>query len=140
LCQGLAYLCQQPFSSDNFPALRYLDVQNTPVNISQLAEDAHHYLVFLRINYGSVAEFTTVFLKNLQTLDLSANDIKSLNIKNFDNLYELQILLLPNNPVSQILSSTQKMQTHMLQVLDLRNTNLETINISSLCFSHLREL
>jgi hypothetical protein len=80
LCQGLAFLCQLSFNSGLFPALRYLDVQNAPLNPSQLPTEVRTYLVYLRVNNGTVAAMPDGEFPNLQTLDLGDNDIVLVNM------------------------------------------------------------
>jgi Leucine-rich repeat (LRR) protein len=136
-CQGLAFLCHKPFSPVRFPALRYLDVQNTPLNVSLLPEDTRVYLIYLRVNNGSCVEMPRQKLNNLQTLDLSGNNIEHVNMADMLLLPRLKFLQLSSNPVS-MLYSTEIKQTFPLQVLDLSSTHIETFD--SALFSFLRDL
>jgi hypothetical protein len=76
LCQGLAFVCHQPFSSNGFPSFRYLVVLDVSFNISELPATARGYLIHLRVNNGSVTRMPTVQFPNLKTLDLGDNAMK----------------------------------------------------------------
>jgi hypothetical protein len=141
LCQGLAFLCHRPFSSDNFPALRYLDVQNAPLNVSQLPALTQTYIVCLRVNNGSGVVLPEVEFSNLQTVDLSGNNIKMVNMTGMMFLPNLKVLRLSNNPLTMLYANDNVTGNIRVEQLDLSNTALKTFDSTYWhIFAHVTKL
>jgi hypothetical protein len=141
-CQGLAFLCDQPFSSVSFPALRYLDVQNSPFNVSLLPQEARAYLVYLNVNNGSGDILPRVLFPNLLIANLRVNNLEAIDVSSLFMIPNLKVLRLSDNPLTEIFSADVKGTCNLhLKVLDLGKTKVETFDSTWYSFlPHLEEL
>jgi hypothetical protein len=142
VCQGLAFLCDQPFSSASFPPLRYLNVQNAPFNVSLLPQEAQAYLVYLNVNNGSGDILPRVLFPNLLIANLYGNNLEAIDISCLFMMPNLKALRLSNNPLTQIFNADVKGTRNLpLKVLDLGITKVETFDSTQFSIlSHLEEL
>ena len=103
LCQGLVFLCQQPFAAHLFPQLRYLDAGGSGMSPANLTYNV--YLVYLSLARCSLVDFTEMNFPNLQALDLGDNELKTINMGSFVSLQNLKSLHLAQNPLSLLIIS-----------------------------------
>jgi hypothetical protein len=125
LCQGLAFLCLQPFTPDYFPALRYLEVQNAPFSMSRVPAGVRAYLVYLKVNNGTGVILPEGKFPNLQKLDLSKNNIEIVNMTCLLYFPNLKVLRLSNNPLTVLYLHDNRTRYVPVQLLDLSYTKLK---------------
>ena len=121
-CQGLAFLCPQPFPADNFPHLRYLDAAHTAINFSLLQRNT--YLVWLSLRYCRLRELSNSTFVNLQFLDLSHNMIQTLSVVFIETLENLKEIRLSQNPLESMTRGVMSRHPTGLQRLDMSVTHL----------------
>ena len=120
LCQGLSFLCPNPFPAANFPRLRYLDAAHSSITFHLLQWNSH--LVWLSLRDCRLREVSNNSFANLRFLDLSQNMIQTINIvflEAFENLKEIR---LSQNPLTSITPGTFDRRTIRLQRFDLSVT------------------
>ncbi|XP_070188795.1 G-protein coupled receptor GRL101-like [Littorina saxatilis] len=145
-CQGLAFVCAaNNFSVSAFPELRYLDVSGTAMSPGSLSNNLK--LVRVSLSDTGLTVPPTLALPNLIHLDLSYNEIASVNLQAFGFLTNLRVLVLRGNPlftfVSEALleSDIQRLQNALLSYglvkstdslalreLDVSQTQIEVYN------------
>ncbi|XP_070198701.1 G-protein coupled receptor GRL101-like [Littorina saxatilis] len=70
-CQGLAFVCPQPFPAHNFSNMRYLDAEGSAIAPSALLHN--FYLIYLSLADCGMDTWPASVFPNLQRLDLSYN-------------------------------------------------------------------
>ena len=121
-CQGLAFVCPQPFPAGLHPQLRYLDARTSGMSPGDLVRNA--YLVQLNLARCGIVELSAMIFHNLINLDLSGNRIKSVDMNIFQKLENLRILILSNNQISFISCVGCTFDHMFLQYVDLSNSQL----------------
>ncbi|XP_070198472.1 G-protein coupled receptor GRL101-like [Littorina saxatilis] len=129
-CQGLAFVCPQPFPTDNFPDLRYLDAEGSGIVPSALQQN--FYLVYLSLADCGMDTWPRAVFQNLQLLDLSNNMVRSLYFHNFSSLPILRVLRLKGNPIRSFIKDDSSAKLHSVVSLDLSGTPITTFNSSQL--------
>ncbi|XP_070184993.1 G-protein coupled receptor GRL101-like [Littorina saxatilis] len=138
-CQGLAFVCTQPFPADTVPDLRYLDGAGSGIDPPALAEN--FYLVYLRLSDCGLDTWPEVTFQNLLRLDLSDNRIHILNLHTFVLLENLVLLRLTGNPLTSLITDDLDPKQHRLVDIDLSHTGLAEFSSASLAnFPSLRAL
>ena len=101
VCQGLAFVCGQPFDDRRFSHLRYVDGRSSGMRTSDLAR--LFYLVYLSLSSCGLRGIRLKAWLNLQTLDLSDNHLTFLEEKRFLRLSNLRDVVLSGNPLISVL-------------------------------------
>ena len=130
LCQGLAFLCQQPFAAHLFPQLRYLDAGGSGMSPANLTYNV--YLVYLSLARCSLVDVTEMNFPNLQALNLGDNELTTISMGSFVSLQNLKSLRLAQNPLSLLLEEQFTDRQCQLNVLDLSRTELEFFDSGAL--------
>ena len=139
LCQGLAFLCQQPFAAHLFPQLRYLDAGGSGMSPANLTYNV--YLVYLSLARCSLAFLPEMKFPNLQVFDLSENKLVTVKTNIFLVLYNLKIVSLARNPLSVLFKEQSGSRQHSLKNVDLSYTQLRVFESDSLSyFTELQRL
>jgi hypothetical protein len=102
LCQGLAFICHQPYPAHLYPNLRYLDIQAGGFDWRDQQEAV--YLTYLKASRCDMAAIPLVHLPNLRTLDVSDNNISTLHLGHLAGFVTLNKLILKRNPLVSILA------------------------------------
>ena len=127
LCLGQAFVCPHHFSVHLHPQIRYLDAQDSRLTPEELGNNL--YLVFLSLANCSVKNLQVMNLPNIQSLDLSGNFLKSVEINILAGLSNLQTISLARNPLGQIYcNKDSSLQQTMLRIIDLSHTNLKVFS------------
>ncbi|KAK7113214.1 hypothetical protein V1264_012549 [Littorina saxatilis] len=129
-CQGLAFVCPQPFPADHFPDLRYLDAEGSGIAPSSLLENV--YLIYLSLADCGLITWPRVIFQNLQHLDISDNMIGVLNLNNIAVLDNLRHLRLRGNPLTAFFVGDTDVKHSMLISVDLSYTRLAEFDSKSL--------
>ena len=132
LCQGHALLCSRPFSAHLFPQLRYLDASRSGMTPSDLISNT--YIVRLSLVQCSIRFLSHMKFPNLQFLDVSSNEIKSVVMNVFTVLQNLQILILKGNPLTSVTVNPSNTRQSLLEKIDLSGNHLTVLDSSM--FSH----
>jgi Leucine-rich repeat (LRR) protein len=116
-------------------------VQNAPLNVSRLPALTQTYIVYLRVNNGSGVLLPEVEFSNLQTLDLSGNNINMVNMTGMMFLPNLKVLRFSNNPLTMLYANENVTGYIPLKQLNMSNTALEIFD-STTChnFANLTKL
>ena len=123
LCQGHAFLCPRPFSAHLFPQLRYVDAGGSGMTPSNLNDNK--YIVHLGLSQCLLTSLSTMTLRNLQFLDLSANRLVVVNMFVFVGLVNLKTLILARNPIHLLRSDpASAVQQSALRTIDMSHTNI----------------
>ena len=123
LCQGHMFLCSKPFPAHLFPHLRYLDARGSGMTPSGL--NNNFYVVYLGLSNCSLNVLPVLPFLNLQSLDLSSNNLTRVSMTSFTRLANLRTLSLARNPTDLInsdLNSTVLLRT--LKRIDLSHNKL----------------
>jgi hypothetical protein len=90
LCHGLAFVCDQPFQAGLYPQMRYLDGTGSGMTPHNLTSNV--YLIHLVLSTCGLQTFDANTLLNLKYLDLSLNQMQTINMDVFLNLVNLETL------------------------------------------------
>ena len=125
-CQGLAFVCHQPFQADGFPQLRYLDASRSGMTPDDLA--ASTYLVDVSLAWCGLQNVAKMTLPNLLHLDLSRNDLEYIDMDVFLSLKQLRTLNLMGNPLTFLAGGTSDERHFRLKHVDLSQTHLSVLS------------
>ena len=126
LCQGYALVCPQPFNVTTIPKLRYIDVTYSGIKLQSFSNLP--VLIYLKASFCNLTDLARLSLPNLRTLDISYNDIMTLDMVVFTELPNLKQISVAANPISEFHSSiNSKKLNHLLQI-DLSFSGLESLD------------
>ena len=128
-CQGLAFVCHQPFPAANYPDLRYLDATRSGFTPSSALKDL--YLVFLNLAFCQLTTFPEINMRNLQHLDLSHNKITTVWVLAFYSLQNLRYLCLKGNPLHKVVTDSSEIRQRSLLHVDVSYTHLQQFDSSA---------
>ena len=133
-CLGHAFLCSKPLLAHLFLHLRYLDARGSGVTPTGLQDN--FYLVHLSLSKCHLNFLPVMAFLNLQFLDLSDNNLTSVNMTVFTRLVNLRTLLLAKSPIEFIHSDPRSdVQLRQLRRVDLSHNKLSVFN--SISFSNV---
>ena len=121
-CQGLAFVCRRSFPAADYPELRYLDAAGSsiiPENVSD-----NWYLIYLSFASTGLDSWPVLNLRNVQSLDLSLNNISLVSLETFCSLSNLRFLTLKGNPVYELVRGNSDVQHTSLLEIDLSFTRI----------------
>ncbi|KAK7096195.1 hypothetical protein V1264_005518 [Littorina saxatilis] len=121
-CQGLSFVCSQPFSSQEFSDLRYLDASGSGAKPQDVLN--HSYLVWTSFASCKLAHLPVMVFPNLFVLDLSENLLTVVSMDVFVEMKSLDVLSLAGNPVVTLLSGKPATHASNLQQLDISRTRI----------------
>lgn len=122
LCQGLSFVCRQPFPAENYPDLRYLDGRGSKMRIQDIGTG--FFLIYLSLAECGLQFIDQLTFPNLQVLDVSENELEWLDMKDFLYLRNLKVLVLSKNPLQSIFNSEPSTKQDTLSVIDMSFTAL----------------
>ena len=138
-CQGLAFVCSQPFPATRHPQLRYLDAKDSGMCPQDLR--SNFYLVQLNLARCGIRELPEMVFHNLRHLDLSDNKITTLDMHIFRELENLRVLILSSNDISVFSCAACTFDHMFLQHVDLSKSQLHQFDTEAFAnFSNLRHL
>ena len=138
-CQGLAFVCHQPFPAQDFPDLRYLDASGSGMRLEQLMDN--YYLILIKLQACKLEVLPLMIFKNLITLNAEENLLTAINVAFLSPMNNLQILKLAGNPLVTISQSNSSKILHKLHCLDISRSKLTTFDSFHLTgFSNVQEL
>ena len=127
-CQGLAFVCRQPFPVVNYPGLKYLDAERSgikPVNVLH-----NFYLIYLNLAKCELDSWPALKFENLQYLELGHNKIRILYLEAFCLLSNLRNISLTGNPLSDLVKASSDVKQTSLLAVDLSVTNIRMFDSS----------
>ena len=125
-CQGLALVCNRPFSPTSVPGLKYLDAEGSDIQPKDILHNP--YIVYLSLAECNVHSWPTLKLNNLQKLDLSRNQITTIFVQRFLILTNLRFLHLGSNPLSTLVKDSSDVTQTSLRTIDLSYTLMLTFH------------
>ena len=125
-CQGLAFLCREPFPARDFPDLRYLDASGSGMKLGDLAENT--YLISALLKFCRLTSVSEVPLLNLRTLDLSENLLRVITMDVFLVMRNLKVLRLAGNPLVALIRGNSSAPSVDVESIDISRTQLETFD------------
>ena len=148
-CQGLAFVCHQPFPANNYPDLRYLDAEGSDIKPANVSDNL--YLIYLNLAACGLNSWPLLPLYNLQHLSLSHNTITVVHIETVRLLFSLRYLNLEHNPLSKLVQDSSDAKHTFLRIIDLSYTHIlkfdstvfltfSFIEILNLSYSSLNEI
>ena len=126
LCQGLEFVCRQPFDAGAFTQLRYLDARLSNMTLGDFT--CNPYLMYLDLILCAFVKIQSVNLPNLKFLELSKNVITTLDMDVFLPLQELRTVRVTNNPLVKVTGGNSSELHLRLTQLDLSKTTLESFS------------
>ncbi|KAK7090136.1 hypothetical protein V1264_009977 [Littorina saxatilis] len=134
-CQGLSYLCTQPFSAHLHHAVRYLDARDSGMKLTALR--SNNLLVHLSLVRCGLTDLGNVTLPNLQMFDLSFNQLNRITEMELRSLSNLKVLILTRNPLKFLFKSDDLVfEPHQnLRHLDLSQVFFEQLDVSRFGFA-----
>ena len=127
-CQGLAFVCYRSFPAANYPDLRYLDAKRS--DITPLSVSDNLYLINLNLASCQLTSWPETHLNNLQSLDLSHNNISVVWVWAFYSLKNLRYLCLKGNPLHKVVTDSSNIQQTSLLHVDVSFTHLQQFDSS----------
>ena len=129
-CHGLSFFCDQAFSANQYPGLRYLDVRGSGMNVHKLSDN--QMLVHLSLARCAVRNADNVTFQNLHSLDLSDNLLTEVSVHHFGHVPQLVILFLGGNPLIHVFTSNASSNSELRKVnlLDLSRVQMHSVNTS----------
>ena len=125
-CQGLAFVCHQPFQADGFPQVRYLDASGSGMTLADLADN--RYLVYVTLASSGLLNIARITLPNLWHLDLSKNAIDRISMDVFLSLKQLRTLNLMGNPLTLLTAVNSYERQLQLRLVDLSHTQMPVLS------------
>ena len=119
VCRGLSYLCSREFHAARYIGARYIDARGSGMSLQDFA--SNHLLIHLSIARCKLSQMQDVYLPNLQSLDLSENQLRVIDVHHFRRLENLRVLFLSRNPLKSQVFINLAANTRLppLQTLDL---------------------
>lgn len=117
----------------NSSHIKYVDLSNNTIErIAPLAFDGANYLQTLNLSHNKIAalRMREFAIPNLLTLDLSHNNLTTLNEYVFEELIKLKHLHLSFNPIGNLKVETFACLTH-LETVSLKHTKLSQIQLGT---------
>ncbi|XP_070177756.1 G-protein coupled receptor GRL101-like [Littorina saxatilis] len=100
-CYGFAFTCPRVFPVLQFPDLRYLDASDSGVSLQHLTHNV--MLIHLGVARCGLTDLGNVTLPNLQSLDLSDNQVVSVSTGDLSLFPNIGELYLSGNPLTSLL-------------------------------------
>ncbi|KAL8612899.1 hypothetical protein ACOMHN_034976 [Nucella lapillus] len=122
-CFGMAFYCSQSVDVSGHVDLRYLNADGTNMTLMDLENNT--MLIHVSLTGCSLVHFQTPHLPNLRSLDLRDNAISHLLSGSFNNIRNLQVLVLAGNPLHVDNSFPAISECTRLRVLDLSHASRE---------------
>ena len=135
-CQGLAFVCHQPFPAQDFPDLRYLDASGSGMRLEQLMDN--YYLILIKLQACKLEVLPHMVFKNLLTLNIEENLLTAVNMTVLLPMHNLRVLRLAGNPLTALLTDNSSVTVSKLHTLDISRTQL--LVLDSLNFSNMPNL
>ena len=126
LCYGQAFFCEAPFSAVSFQSVRFLDVRGTGMGFADVEKNT--MLVYLSLSNCRIAHFNSLDLVNLNTLDISYNELRKLNGRDIQRMENLQELSLAGNPLTAFLLEDLPVM-NKLRLLDLSDVKMPELRV-----------
>ena len=138
VCSGLSYFCSEKFHAEDYQLVRYVDARGTGMSPNEFA--ANHLLIHLGLARCELKEMEDVRLPNLHSLDLNDNQLHVIDVHDFSDLGNLQVLFLSRNPLSSQVFTNLSTDTPLppLQTLDLSGVALTEMDLD--VFRHFLQL
>ena len=129
-CFGWSFVCSQPFLSQDYLELRYLDASNSRMSLRSLTKNK------LLIHLTSACDVTSldnVTLPNLRSLDLSDNNLRAVRVSDLKGLPRLLVLFLSGNPIARLFADGESSEGSVaaLTHLDLSRVKLKTFDFTT---------
>ncbi|XP_070193959.1 G-protein coupled receptor GRL101-like [Littorina saxatilis] len=138
VCRGLAFYCAERFPMWDFEGLRYLDASGSGLIPSDVK--GTHLLVFLRLAQCGLTRLEGLALPNLLYLDVSYNNLSSLNAAQFQGVPQVRRVVLSGNVFLRLLDSGQRRHDRLAE-LDLSDIHVPRLNATVLtAFPGLQQL
>ena len=129
-CQGEAFVCRTSFPAHQYSQLRYLDASWSGMSLHNLSNNV--YLIRLHLRWCSLTHLEVTEFPNMQTLDLSYNQLTVVNMDHFLPLTRLRSVRLASNPLLNMTAGTYDHKHSLVSDLDISNTTLVTLNGATL--------
>ena len=117
----------QHLSLGNFPLLNRLDISTN--HLQHLSLGYFPFLSDLHLSHNLFTQIPPALTRSIDHLDMSDNQITSINDNDLRNLGNLKILELNNNPISYISPHAFKYNKMLLEI-GLKHTNLFQIPLA----------
>ena len=128
-CIGLSFVCNNIFNNTENLNVRYIDITDSN-NVTMNYFNDFHYLIFLKLHKCGIESLNGLSLPNLRTLDLSYNNISTLNTSFLYNIENLKELSLHSNPLTLIVYDSTDSK-HSLSKLDLSSSKIQVLSYIS---------
>ena len=125
-CQGLAFVCRRSFPAADYPELRYLDAAWSGIIPENVSDNL--YLVYLSFASCGLGSWPVLHLRNVQSLDLSHNNMSIVSLEAFSYLSSLRYLTLKGNPIKELLRGSSEVHQTSLLEIDLSFTHISKFN------------
>ena len=121
-CQGLAFVCRRSFPAADYPELRYLDATGSSIIPENIPDNL--YLIYLSFASCELDSWPVLHLRNLQSLDLSHNNISIFSLEDVCSLSSLKYLTLKSNPIKELVRGNSNVKQISLLQIDLSFTHI----------------
>ena len=128
-CQGQAFVCRTSFPAHQYPQLRYLDASWSGMTLHNLSQNVH--LIRLHLRWSNLTALTAMDFSNMQTLDVSHNNLTVINLDHLLALTNLRKVQFAYNPLVSTTAGDNKLRQDHLSEVDISNTRLVTLNTTA---------
>ena len=130
-CFGWSFVCSQPFLSQEYLELRYLDASNSRMSLRSLVKNT--MLIHFSQARCDVTSLDNVTLPNLRSLDLSDNHLRAVRVSDLKGLPRLLVLFLSGNPIARLFADVESSEgsVAVLTHLDLSRVKLKTFDFTT---------
>nr|KAG5706344.1 hypothetical protein BaRGS_033105 [Batillaria attramentaria] len=139
-CHGLAFVCTGLFDAHNYTELPYLDASGAGMTPRHLSRNT--MLVHLSLARCNITQIDSLSFPILRILDLSDNQLASVDNDDLRNVSNLRVLSLAGNPLTSLFfTSTSHKPLPGLITLDLSRVIISELDLSIVClFTELQTL
>nr|KAG5706342.1 hypothetical protein BaRGS_033103 [Batillaria attramentaria] len=129
-CHGLAFVCTGLFDAHNYTELRYLDASGTGMAPRHLSRNT--MLVHLSLARCNITQIDSLSFPILRILDLSDNQLASVDNDDLRNVGNLRFLSLAGNPLTSLFPISTASETPFpeLMTLDLSRVIIPELDLS----------
>ena len=128
MCHGHSFLCRHSLPLSNHKQLRFLYAKGSGIQLGDLGSNT--LLVYLNLARCRLTQIENILLRNLHALDLSYNQIVSVDANDVKKFPKINVLSLAGNPIFFLFDSEES--SAVFTAVTLQKLDLSFVEMSEL--------